>query len=280
MLPVGFGLSKSNLQDFLDCPRRFQLRYIARQLWPAARAEPQLELERRLRLGTRFHRLIERHQRGVDADLLKRTIAADEVELLSWWRAYQQFALLHDKEGHRFPEYALSAEHAGHRWTAIYDLVVVQPGNVSIFDWKTARRVPARATLETSLQTRLYLSLMATSGVELLGQDSGSCQLTLVYWYVTQPNDPVLITYSREQHEKDVTFLAELVSTVKRLEQVEVWPLTDDIRHCQFCPYRSLCGTRQLAGNTDDFENAFIIHDIDNISWDRITLDDVEDVGF
>lgn len=52
-----FTFSQSSLQDYFDCPRRFELRYIDRLNWPAVEAEPALENERRLREGTYFHRL-------------------------------------------------------------------------------------------------------------------------------------------------------------------------------------------------------------------------------
>jgi len=34
-LPAPFTFSQSSLQDYYDCPRRFELRYLSRLIWPA-----------------------------------------------------------------------------------------------------------------------------------------------------------------------------------------------------------------------------------------------------
>ena len=45
-LPEGFRFSQSSLQDYVDCRRRFQLRYLQNLAWPALQSEPALENER------------------------------------------------------------------------------------------------------------------------------------------------------------------------------------------------------------------------------------------
>ena len=49
-LPTNFQFSPSSLQDFNDCPRRFQLKYLENLSWPAPSAEPALEYEEYLQL--------------------------------------------------------------------------------------------------------------------------------------------------------------------------------------------------------------------------------------
>ena len=58
MLDPEFEFSQGSLQDYVDCQRRFQLRYVERQAWPAVEAEPFLEREEHSEQGRRFHRLI------------------------------------------------------------------------------------------------------------------------------------------------------------------------------------------------------------------------------
>jgi hypothetical protein len=50
-------LSQSSLQDYNDCPRRFELRYLQRLAYPAIETEPALENEKHQREGEFFHRL-------------------------------------------------------------------------------------------------------------------------------------------------------------------------------------------------------------------------------
>ena len=87
-LPPGFQFSQGSLQDYVDCPRRFQLRYLLRVAWPALEAEPALENERHLRQGAAFHRLVHQHVLGLPPERLSRTVTDEAVR--RWWRNYQR----------------------------------------------------------------------------------------------------------------------------------------------------------------------------------------------
>ena len=93
-LPLDLQLSQGSLQDFVDCRRRFQLRHVLHQAWPAVTAEPALETERHLRQGEAFHRMIQQHLLGVPAERLSQMAAAtpDDAELACWWRNYMTSA--------------------------------------------------------------------------------------------------------------------------------------------------------------------------------------------
>jgi len=58
-LPTHF--TQASLQDYADCPRRFQLRYVERVAWPALEADSALENERHMQQGIAFHRLAHQH---------------------------------------------------------------------------------------------------------------------------------------------------------------------------------------------------------------------------
>ena len=47
-LPSDFQFSQNNLQDYIDCPRRFELRHLQRLQWPAPQTEPIIEQERHI----------------------------------------------------------------------------------------------------------------------------------------------------------------------------------------------------------------------------------------
>ncbi|HZU87116.1 MAG TPA: PD-(D/E)XK nuclease family protein, partial [Anaerolineaceae bacterium] len=63
-LPVSFHFSQNNLQDYVDCARRFELRHLLRLEWPALQSEPVLERERLMILGQRFHQMVQQHLSG------------------------------------------------------------------------------------------------------------------------------------------------------------------------------------------------------------------------
>ena len=85
-LPNNFRFSQAGLADYLDCPRRFQLRYLLEQAWPAVESEPLLERERLAELGRRFHKLIQQHVEGLNTETLIASIG--EPELARWWQSY------------------------------------------------------------------------------------------------------------------------------------------------------------------------------------------------
>src|SRR5215213_6046604 len=61
-------LSQSSLQDYMDCARRFKLRYLDRLSYPAVETEPTLENEKHQQEGEYFHRLVQQHLIGIPAE--------------------------------------------------------------------------------------------------------------------------------------------------------------------------------------------------------------------
>mgnify|MGYP002682704403 CR=1 FL=1 len=168
--------SQSSLQDFVDCQRRFQLRYLLRLAWPAVESEPVMENERHMRLGAQFHQMIYQHLLGVPSERLANMLH-DDI-LLGWWENYQAF-LASDRgqalkagqpteSTHLHPEIGLASASLGCRLVAKYDLIVHTPsGKILIFDWKTSRHRPKRTWLNERVQTRLYPYLLVQAGAHL-----------------------------------------------------------------------------------------------------------------
>ena len=82
-LPADFRFSQSSLQDYVDCPRRFELRYVQHLNWPAAESEPIREQEEHMAQGALFHRLVQQYFIGLPVDVLTRSIADERVA--EWW---------------------------------------------------------------------------------------------------------------------------------------------------------------------------------------------------
>ncbi len=249
--------SQASLQDYLDCRRRFYLRYRLRLAWPAVEAEPVEEHERETELGAAFHRLIQQHVAGVPAGQL--TAMVKEGDLAGWWQAYLDFAGpdlsgIRPADGARFfPELSLSTPLAGGRLLAKYDLLVVQPdGQVTIYDWKTSRRMPDRSRLAARMQTRVYRYVLAQAGASLnQGQAVPPERIRMIYWFATFPTQAELFPYDQQQLAQDGQALEGLISEVQKLREEEFY-LTSDERRCRFCTYRSLCERGIKAGDLDD----------------------------
>src|SRR5512134_3855445 len=79
-------LSQSSLQDYVDCARRFQLRYIERLSYPAVESEPALENEKHLQEGEYFHRLVQQYLIGIPAEQVAKL--ANTPNLQRWWENF------------------------------------------------------------------------------------------------------------------------------------------------------------------------------------------------
>src|SRR5258707_2156412 len=95
---------QSKLQDYADCARRFQLRYLMAQAWPAPLAEPLGDAERADLLGQRFHRLVERYYLDVPIELAK-----IDPALRGWWDAFMANPVPNLPTGKHLPEITVSA---------------------------------------------------------------------------------------------------------------------------------------------------------------------------
>jgi hypothetical protein len=272
--------SQSSLQDYVDCRRRFQLRYLLKVQWPALESQPALENERAMQQGAQFHRLVQQHLLGIPAERL--TPLAQGDELARWWGNYlvaRDLLGLKDLTGlNARPEMTLAASLNGHRLIAKYDLLITHPdGHLTIYDWKTSPKKPKRQWLLERLQTRVYLYVLAKATGDplpaspirkprigegqppppkvgsLWGRDGEGVEM--LYWYAEDPLNPEKIPYSPEKFAADEAHLSNLIGEITSLAP-ENFHLTADEKRCQFCTYRSLCNRGVQAGNMNDMDEA------------------------
>jgi CRISPR/Cas system-associated exonuclease Cas4 (RecB family) len=255
-LPSTFQFSQNNLQDFVDCPRRFQLRYRLQQPWPAVQTEPLSEYERLMEQGRRFHQLVHQHTLGLPIADLNRTI--DDSDLRRWWRNYLEHPPQNLPTARRHPEVTLWTSLGGYRLKARYDLVALDHGGRAVIvDWKTSRRRPDSAVLAKRLQTRVYRYVLREAGTALNGGVPLSAdQIALIYWFAEHPTHPEVLPYDDALYNADGAVLANLVAQVAAGsdDDEQAWPLSPDHRHCRFCSYRSLCDRGVTAGPLNEFD--------------------------
>ncbi len=270
-LPRDFQFSQASLQDYVDCPRRFYLRYVRRLSWPAIVAEPALEHERHLQQGVDFHHLVRQHLSGVSAERLSEFIT--DPNLRRWWLNYLEKGPGDLPRAH-YPELVLSTPIGRHRLVAKYDLLAVEPGERAVvLDWKTYRRRRGRQWLGGRLQTRVYPYLLICAGEHLNGNHPLlPQQAEMVYWFANFPEEPVVFEYGPDQYAEDGAYLRSLVEEIENRPEEE-FQLTADRRHCEYCPYRSLCQRGVKAGDVGqaledwDFEGGVEISlDFDQIA--------------
>jgi hypothetical protein len=242
-----FVLSQSSLQDYADCPRRFQLRYIDQLSYPAVESEPALENEKHQQAGEYFHRLVQQSLLGLPGEQLDRL--ANTPDLARWWNNFK----LHPPAlaGYTtFPELTLSAPLENFRLVAKYDLVAIKDDRALIYDWKTYRKHPRPEWLASRWQTRVYRALLAQAGSHLNGGnpiDPG--KIEMVYWFAEFPTEPVSFQYDAAQFKRDSDALTKLA---REIAGASDYPLTDDRQKCAYCTYRSYCDRGVRAGDLVD----------------------------
>jgi hypothetical protein len=270
-LPSDFSFSQASLQDYVDCRRRFQLRYLLCVAWPAIEAEPALEHERMLRSGAALHRLIQQHTLNVPTEHLTRSVKDDDLK--RWWNNYLQYPLT-ELPTVRYPEIFLTAPIANHRLVAKYDLLAVEPGKrVVIVDWKTSLRRPSKTWLNQRMQTRVYRYLLIRAGSHLNGGNPLRPEMVeMIYWFANHPEMSESLTFDESQYIDDDVFLKALVEEINNLRGDE-FNLTDQEFQCSYCRYRSLCqrgveagAINEMTGELEPGEDLEFDLDFDHIS--------------
>lgn len=246
-------LSRGRLESFLTCQRQFQLRYREQVAWPDAPLPD--EVATAVIHGHQFHQLIERHLLDLPTD------TSDPV-LKRWWAQFVQHPPKLP-EGKRLVEASLTIPILDDQPTkrsyllnGRFDLIIVgeqADGTpfAHIFDWKTSKPREA-AELRRDWQTRLYLALVAEGGKALLPDRNQSIppeNIYFTYWFVHAPDAPQTIGYSASQHADNWRDLQAIAQQIDALPDDAIWPLTNDLTTCRFCPYQIICG-RQGAGTT------------------------------
>ncbi len=334
-----FTFSQQSLQDYVDCARRFQLRYLLHVAWPAVQAEPVLEHERHLQRGLTFHRLVHQHALGVPEERLSRMVVDDD-DLARWWHNYLTYrpATLPPSQGQHsnviliaaagsdvtpvgvprspdiYPEITLSAAIGDYRLMAKYDLLVRHsPTYIVILDWKTSQRRTRREYLAARLQTRVYRYLLVRAGGYLLAAEAVGTEIhpekkgilsaaegvEMIYWFAEFPASPERFPYDAEQYAKDEAYLTRLIAEIESravemsppakgtpagtaetlFDLGEAFPMTEDIRRCNYCPYRSFCGRGVGAADFTETEEELAQPETPGTDFD-IDFEQIAEIAF
>ncbi|MGD2205357.1 MAG: PD-(D/E)XK nuclease family protein [Anaerolineae bacterium] len=259
-LPDTFQFSQSKLQDYVECPRRFQLRYVLMQPWPALITGDPVKFEQHRQRAADFHRLAQQRALGLDPEHLAATIH-DET-LARWWQTFLAHPPAGLPEAVRRAEVVVAASLqsttpavADRRLVAKFDMLAIEPGELLVIvDWKTSLKRPRRATLAERLQTRVYRYLAVEAGAALNGgQRPEPEQVEMLYWFASKDGATEHFPYDAKQYDADRVYLADLVTEISACEE-SIWPLTPDVRHCRFCNYRSLCERDVKPGFLTDLD--------------------------
>lgn len=273
-LPIDFHFTQNNLQDYLDCPRRFELRHILHQPWPAVQSEPAREVEKHIERGSRFHHMIQQQKSGVSVERITGQI--EDPQLQIWWQNYLEHSPGNLPEL-QWAEFSLSTPFLSFRLFAKYDLIAIDPQkSCVIVDWKTSHFKPKGERLSSHIQTRVYPLLLALAGRFLNdSRDIQPDQITMIYWFAEYPTEPIEIKYSHERKNADMEYLTDLINQISATGKGG-FELTSNPKSCRYCVYRSLCARGQSAG---DWSEADAL-DLEEDDLRLIDLDQIPEIEF
>lgn len=253
-------------QDYIDCKQRFYLRYIKQLAWPAIKAEPVLENERRMMLGDQFHKAVHRLLIGIPAQEIEKLI--NDPDLAAWWNNFILFweghlsSTIFQPDVQYLPELSINCSLGNARLAAKFDLLVLGPNNrVLIYDWKTSLKKAPRNWLAMRMQTRLYQFISMTVIEKLLpGGKIAPHQVEMVYWFAGFPGQEERFVYSKRQFEQDTAFFSRIIDEIPQMGEND-FVLTTNLKFCRYCNYRSFCERGRKAGSIWDDEEETLVQD-------------------
>jgi hypothetical protein len=273
-LPIDFVFSQNNLQDFIDCPRRFQLKYLLHTAWPAPVSEPVEEQERLILLGSQFHRMVHQFHLGIPEEKLSRWI--DDPDLKFWWGSFLTNPPANLPED-RQAEIYISMPFEGYRLAAKIDLLAIEKAaRAVIVDWKTTHKPPRPGTLLKRVQSLVYPYLVIQTG-SILNEFKpfDPEQVSMIYWFPAFSDKSITQKFDQTWLKNTHSHLTAVVNQIQQMN-LAVFPLTSNLEKCLFCRYRSLCERGTTAGNLDDVEDEM---EQDEIPLD-INFDEIQGIAF
>ena len=235
-------ISQRHLKILETCPRQFEYTYCDRltgNVNPTQQSKTQL--------GSDFHLLMHQRELGLPIE----PILARSPQLNTWMEAMLQTAPeLFQTASHtwRESEHVRTLEIDNYLFTAIYDLLILQPDRADIIDWKTYPLPRYKKDLDLEWQTRLYLYLLAETS------DYVPKQIAFTYWFIQSTPQPksVKISYTLKQHRQTQLDLHALLGKLTNWLDAyqanrEHFPqVAMSTGLCQHCPFAARCDREYL----------------------------------
>lgn len=273
MIKIDNAFSATQLQDYIDCQRRFDLKYIKQQSWPAIPSEPISKFEEHIKRGNRFHYILNQYFSGLPIELV-RNMDEDE-KVLSWFDYFLTYINDFNFKA-TFSEFTLTSKLADKSLVAIYDLIAVNSdGTMLIFDWKTSSRAPRESILKSKIQSKLYPFILLENSKEFFGSKGSKPieKTKMIYWFPEHPKNIIEFEYGENEHHETRVCLSGLIAEIINKPPNTDYPKTDNDFLCKFCQYRSLCDRGIVAGDYLDVGMQEL--DLDNISIDFDSIPEI-----
>ncbi len=250
-------ISQRHLTILEKCPRQFEHTYFDRLTLPINPAQ-----QVKTQLGSDFHLLMHQRELGLPIE----PILARSPQLNTWMAAMLQAAptlFESNDQTQRESEQVRTIQIDNYLFTAIYDLVILQPDRADIIDWKTYPLPKHKKDLDLEWQTRLYLYILAETS------DYLPKQIAFTYWFIQSTPQPksIKISYTLKQHRQTHTDLLALLAKLTNwldVDQHQREPLPQVAAStglCDRCSFAARCDRQDLgAPELDSFSSLDLRH--------------------
>jgi len=243
-----FFYSQLALSIYDSCQLKFRRRYLDGLYWPRP-------MSAQVELGRDFHLVSNRYFASGQPE-------SYGGDLGPWLKALYRFRPL-ARDLVFLPEQELRLQDGALRLVAKYDLVVLTPDRVVIYDWKTDRRRLSGNTCERALQTLVYRYLMGRAGSGYWGRPVTPADVTMIYWNPRYPEDAITLQYDERRYRQDEGRLREAITEIDAKDR-DSFLATTDQKTCQACEYSPIChGASQAEPEEDDYDDL-------SLPWDDI----------
>ena len=242
-----FCYTQQSLTAFENCPLKFKKRYMEGLWWDSL---PDEAAKASVERGNSFHLLARRYFSGIPLGLNENS---KDFELLDRWvRSLESYFTLRP-EAVYLPEHTLRAELDGFVLEANYDLLILEEGQLKIWDWKTRGAMGESGTgtnekglantkkrLEKSLQTIVYMYVLREQAAALTGGQAKDTPIVMKYWQPDPPHILADIRYDAGIHE---SFRSHLRQLLKKICEYDYSAFDKSVysKHCKYCEFNWYC---------------------------------------
>ncbi|MFW6266205.1 MAG: PD-(D/E)XK nuclease family protein [Halanaerobiales bacterium] len=229
--------SQLALSTYQQCELKFKKRYLDGLYWPADWGEDQ-EQKEIVEKGRLFHRLARRYYS--QGEIIFNTQI--DKDLKNWIKRLKTFRPFTEKDLF-YPEHVLRLNKDNIKLLAKYDLLYIdsRSGKMIIYDWKTNKKRLKAEELKNSIQSKVYLYVLAKAGAQYSIENQIAPEnIKIIYWNPRYPHDWFEFFYDRESLKRDEKDIREQIKLIQNKDFDNLKEKSED-RICRYCEYRPIC---------------------------------------
>lgn len=227
-------ISQAQISDYVQCKRLYYLKHIEHRQWPYIQI-----LNPFAETGNAFHELVQRYILGIPPELLLNSVADNHAKKL-----FEIFLAADPLRGYDIliPEYNITAVIDDVLIECKYDVLAVKGNKITIFDWKTSKKLGKASDYRKTPQTRLYCLLAGTAAEKFTesGSEIFSSGVQMIYWFPEHPDNPVVLPYDDDLHDRDLDWLRATKFSLSSNDK-DNYPKQDNMEKCADCLYCTYC---------------------------------------